>query len=503
MNTPAPPPNPLRTAMLIMLPIIGILLAIIIALVMRKPHDNARVTVVVTDGQPGLDVNTGAILDATVTDQPVLPRMGYRYKVFVDDESDDRSSGIAKIGGRTTFIPGARRGQTAIVDVTRVRDRAVDAIMVKVLSEVALPPKVLRAAFVPPPGDSAGHVIPGAEMDVVITEASARNPEAEGVAKVSGLVVFVRGATQIGERVNVCITERREKMAFAMLTGKPAGEGPLPSAAPDRPAYTPPPGDPVVVGAEMDVQITEASEKNPDTENVARIGGLVVFVKGVTTIGERVNVRIVERRPKAAFAEVTGKPAGTAPLTTRAGGDLARRASYPPPADDPARHVIPGAEMDVVITEASEKNPGTEGVARIAGLVVFVDGATTIGERVNVRIVTRRERMAFAEVTGKPAGDGPLPTAAASAPPPPRPYVPPANDATAFIVPGAVISATISEASEKNPDTEGVARVAGLVVSVQGATTIGETVNVRITERRRSMALGAVTSDPVTAQPAD
>ena len=51
--------------------------------------------------------------------------------------------------------------------------------------------------------------------------------------------------------------------------------------------------------------------------------------------------------------------------------------------------------------------------------------------------------------------------------------------------------------------TLGVARVAGLVVSVQGATTIGETVNVRITERRRSMALGAVTSDPVTAQPAD
>jgi len=504
MNTPATPQSPLRMVMLITLPIVGILLAIIIALVMRKPHDNARVTVVVTDGQPGLDVNTGAILDATVTDQPVLPRVGYRYKVFVDDESDDRSSGIAKIGGRATFIPGARRGQTAIVDVTRVRDRAVDAIMVKVLSEVALPPKVLRPAFVPQPGDSAAHVMPGAEMDVVITEASERNPDTEGVAKVSGLVVFVRGATQIGERVNVRITERREKMAFAMLTGKPAGTEPLPAATPDRPAYVPPPGDPVVVGAEMDVQITEASEKNPDTEGVARIGGLVVFVKGVTAIGERVNVRIVERRPKSAFAEPTGKPAGAAPLASQGTtGDILRRA-FTPKAGDPAGHVIAGAEMDVVITEASQQRPGQEGVAKVAGLVVFVDGATTIGERVNVRITARRERMAFAELTGKPAGTEPLPAAAPSAPPPPpRPYVPPADDATAFIVPSAVISATISEASEKNPETEGVARVAGLVVSVKGATTIGETVNVRITERRRSMALGEKTTDAVTAHPAD
>ena len=412
MNTPAAPHSTTRTIMLILLPVLGILLAIGIALLVRKPKDNANVAVIVTEGQSGVDVNTGAIIDATVTDQPILARVGYRYKVFVDDESDDRSSGIAKIGGKATFIPGARRGQTAIVDVTRVRERVVDANIVKVLSEVALPPKPPRATYVPLPGDSAANVVPGAEMDVIISENSERNPTSEGVAKVNGLVVFVNGAITVGERVNVRITDRRERMAFAELTGKPAGTEPLPES--------------------------------------------------------------------------------TAP---------ARREAFVPPPGDSAANVVPGAEMDVIIAEASAKNPTTEGVAKVNGLVVFVNGATTIGERVNVRITDRRERMAFAELTGKPAGTEPLPVAEAPVRAP-RPYVPAADDATAFIVPGAVIATTIAEASEKNPTTEGVARISGLVVFVKGATTIGQPVNVRITERRRSVAVGEVTTDPVTAAPA-
>jgi predicted RNA-binding protein with TRAM domain len=436
--------------------------------------------------------------------------LGYRYKVFVDDESDDRSSGIAKIGRLVTFIPGARRGQTAIVDVTRVRDRVADAVIVNVLSQVDLPPKAPRTAFVPLPGDSAGNVIPGAEMDVVISEASSKNPTTEGVAKVNGLIVFVNGATTIGERVNVRITERRERMAFAEPTGKPAGTSPLPIAAatPARGSYQPLPGDSagnVIPGAEMDVVISEASSKNPTTEGVARINGLVVFVNGATTIGQRVNVRITERRERVAFAEPTGKPAGEGPLaSTGTTGDTIRRA-FAPGATDPAGNVIAGAEMDVVITEISSKNPTTEGVARVNGLVVFVEGATTIGERVNVRITARRERMAFAERSGKPAGTDPLPVQAAPAPRPPRApraaFVPPPGDSAAHVVPGTVIATTITEASSKNPTTEGVAKVNGLVVFVKGATTIGQAVNVRIVERRERIAIGEVTTDAPTPMP--
>ena len=308
--------NTLRTLALILLPVLGIVL-VVVAIFATRAKEKSTVAVVVTEGQAGLDVNVGTIIDATDGNASLLPQMGYRYKVFVDDESDDRSSGIAKIGRLVTFVPGARRGQTAIVDVTRVRERVADAILIKVLSEVALPPKAPRPTFVPLPGDSAGHVIPGAEMDVVISEASEKNPTTEGVAKVAGLVVFVNGATTVGERVNVRITDRLERIAFAEPTGQPAGTGPLPviessrPARAPRPAFVPRAGDSaphVVPGAVISATIVEPSNKNPETEGVAKIGGLVVFVKGATTPGQTVNVRIASRNPRAASGEVTSDP---------------------------------------------------------------------------------------------------------------------------------------------------------------------------------------------------
>jgi predicted RNA-binding protein with TRAM domain len=112
--------------------------------------------------------------------------------------------------------------------------------------------------------------------------------------------------------------------------------------------------------------------------------------------------------------------------------------------------------------------------------------------------------MAFAEPTGKPAGTDPLPVSAAPARAPraPRAFAPGPGDSAAHVVPGAVIAATITEPSEKNPASEGVTRVNGLVVFVRGATTVGQAVNVRITERRERIAVGEVTTDAPTALPA-
>ena len=509
MSSSAPQSSsPLRTLALILLPLLGIAL-VAAAIFSTRSKEKAAVTVVVTEDQAGAAaINTGDVIDATVPGAALVPQLGYRYKVFVDDESDDRSSGIAKIGRLVTFIPEARRGMTAIVDVTRVRERVADAVLVKVLSQVDLPPKAPRAAFVPLAGDPAAHVVPGAEMDVIIAEASSKNPETEGVARIAGLVVFVNGVPTIGERVNVRITDRRERLAFAEPTGKPAGTDPLPesSARAPRTAFVPAPGDSaghVVGGAEMDVIIAEASSQNPGMEGIAKVGGLVVVVNGVPTVGERVNVRIIDRKERIAFAEPTGNPPGTDPLPEIAPSRPLRapRAAFVPLAGDP---VVVGAEMDVVIAEASEKNPGLEGIARIGGLIVAVKGETVIGERVNVRIVERLDRIAFAEPTGNPAGDGPLPEIAVSRPlRAPRPaFVPPPGDSAPQVVPGAVIAATITEASEKNPPTDGVTRVNGLVVFVRGATTVGQSVNVRITERRERIAIGEVTTDPATAAPA-
>lgn len=405
MTEPTPAPHAhldskWRTVALVILPILGILL-VIIAIYLVRPRDPGVVTVVYSDGQTGAaDINTGDILDATDPRAGLEPRLGYRYKLFVEDESDDRTSGVAKIGGRVTFIPGARRGQTVIADVTRVRERVVDANLIRVLSEIDLPPKAAPAPFEPAPGDSAGHVIAGAEMDVIISEASSKNPDTEGIARVAGLVVVVNGVPTVGERVNIRITDRRERIAFAEPTGKPAGTGPLPDASSPSASrrshrsrgFTPAPGDRaahVLPGAEMDVTISEESGQNPGVDGVARVEGLVVFVEGVPSIGETVHVRITDRRERAANAVPTGKPAGSGSSSPSAAA---------PAADDPAGHVLPGAELDLTIEELSRKNPATEGVAKVEGLVVFVQGGTSVGETVRARITGRRDRVAFAEV---------------------------------------------------------------------------------------------------------
>ena len=409
-----------RAIALLAIVFLGIVLIVAVFFAMKKP-ESGRVTKIY-EGDAAV-VNTGAIVDGTDPAVRVTPQVGYRYRVFVEDESDDRASGIARLGGRATFIDGARRGQTCIVDVTRVQDRVVNANLVKVVSEISLPPKAPREPYKPKPGDRSAFVVDDAVLDVVISEASSKNPDGEGVAKVEGLVVFVEGATKIGERVNVRIVQRREKMAFAELTGEPAGEGPLgyAEAAPKRPAFVPRADDAaacVVKDAELDVVISEKSSKNPDTEGVARVRGLVIFVQGATTVGERVNVRVTDRRERMAFAELTGKPAGEGPLpyvveARKPGrdrdnrdnrGDRKQRKDAPAAVEAvSAEQVVAGAELVVEIVEESSKNPGQEGIAKVEGLVVAVKGATTVGERVKIRVTDRKARIAFAEAIGPAA----------------------------------------------------------------------------------------------------
>lgn len=498
MTDSTPPPaadSKLKVLALVFLVLLGIAGAVLIALHVKE-SGKAAVTVVYTEGEAGApDVNTGDVVDATDPQAVLEPRLGYRYKLFIEDDSDDLTSGIAKIGGRTTFVSGARRGQTVLADVTRVRERVVDANLVRVLSSVDLPPRPPREPFQPSADDSAGHVVDGAELDVVISEASSQNPGQEGIARVAGLVVVVEGVTTIGERVNVRIVNRMERIAFAEPTGNPPGTEPLPEAARPRiRGFQPRPGDSaahVIPGAELDVVISEESSKNPGFEGIARVEGLVVVVNGVPEVGRRVNVRITGRQERVAFAEPTGKPAGTDPLPTSV--RPVRRIFQPRPGD-PAAHVVPGAEMDVVISEESGQNPGVDGVARVNGLVVFVQGVPTLGETVHVRITERRDRAANAVPSGKPAGSGSTPPAGDVIR---RAFTPDtAKAALDHVVAGAELDLEILEHSEKFPDREGVAKIDGLVVFVTGATNVGETVRARITARRETVAFAEVLPSP-------
>ena len=396
-----------KTVALTTLPLLGIAL-ILLAIVVLRPARQVVITEVLPP-ESGSAINLGQIIDATVPGAWAEPRLGFRYRLFVEDESEDRSSGIAHLAGRAVFIPDARRGQTVLAEVTRVRERVVDAVLTAVVGQIAMPPKPPRPAWKPRPGDPTADIVKDAVLDVVLTEPSSKNPETEAIARVAGLVVVVQGApsSSIGERVNVRITDRRERIAFAELTGKPAGTGPLPvrEARPAKPAYRPDAGDPVVTGAELDVVISEPSAKRPGEEGIAKIGGLVVAVKGATTIGERVNVRITGRRERIAFAEPTGKPAGTGPLP-----EIKKAPRPPKPAsNDPSiADVVEGAVLELNILEPSRKNPDTEGVAKVEGLVIFVSGATEPGSRVKARITSRMSRVAFAESLG-PAAPVPAP----------------------------------------------------------------------------------------------
>lgn len=388
---------------LVLLPIVGI--ALIFATIwLVKPEEKAVIEKVSTDAA---HINTGEVIDATIPGARVAARVGYRYKIFLDDESDDRSSGVGRIGGLITFVPEAKRGQTVIADVTRVRERVADAVLVQVVADQKLPPKV-KESYVPPEGDATANVVPGAEFDVVISEASSKNPDTEGVTRIKGLIVFVQGATTIGERVNVRITDRAERMAFAELTGKAAGEAPLASGGPqarrprdDAPrSYTPNADDPaghVVPGAVLRLKIVEDSKNNPGKEGVARVRGLVVFVKGATTIGETVNVRITERRERAASGEVTtdeptvkDKPAAFSKKPAKASG---------PQADKDIPEV--GAVITLTIEKDSDQNPGHEGIAFLNGRRIVVEGTVAVGQTVKARITKNLRSVSFADVVAE------------------------------------------------------------------------------------------------------
>ena len=218
-------------------------------------------------------------------------------------------------------------------------------------------------------------MVPGAEFDVVISEASSKNPLTEGIARVRGLVIFVEGATTIGERVNIRITDRRERMAFAALSGHPAGTGPLPYAMPQMNAQP---------QVRLDTPAPAADTTAPATKPAA---------KSAAPAAKPVAPAAKPAAPASKPAAPATKPA--APATKPA----AEPAAKSPAADAPAvAQIVPGAEFDVVIEQKSSKNPGLEGIAKINGFVIIVKGAPTVGQHARIRISDRKTRVAFADV---------------------------------------------------------------------------------------------------------
>lgn len=247
-------------------------------------------------------VNTGEVLDATVPNQ-YQPELGRRYRVRIDSESRDGASMIARIGRTVTFIKDVKPGDIVEVEVTRVQRTTAEAIVINRVSaapqtelsettESASPPadqsderpRPPRAMVSAPPGE----IYTGTVVSV--------GRYGDGLVKRGAQAVYVPGVEK-GERVVYEITEKRDRFWNARLVRKLAAEE---SGKPKRDLSA---ADHVQPGKEYEVVVREKERSKPDTDGVARIDGLAVLIPD-SQPGQRVKVRITERRPTLAKAEV-------------------------------------------------------------------------------------------------------------------------------------------------------------------------------------------------------
>lgn len=214
------------------------LVTLAVTIVALRPRERVRVVSVFEgDAAEAFDINLGGITD-TLREPGAVARVGRRYRVRIEDESGDGQSGVARIGGLVTFVPEARRGQIAVIEVTDLRARTASASLVRVESEgptgpalapptpppvetPPAPPAVVKPAPTAPADEiaegarsRADDVQPGRLFRVEITEPSRQQPDREAVTRIGGLVTIVRGA-RVGEHRVIRIVERRARVAFA------------------------------------------------------------------------------------------------------------------------------------------------------------------------------------------------------------------------------------------------------------------------------------------------
>ncbi len=205
--------------------------------------------------------------------------------------------------------------------------------------------------------------------------------QADGVARIGGLVTFVAGARP-GEIRTVEVTAMRGTVVEAVPLGPPE---PSSSASDIRLAQASTPQPPVTV---LHTAVVEGVGSHGDGR--VTLDGIPVYIPGATA-GERIVFEVVRRRERFA----TGRLVEKLPAADGSPEDAsaAHSGSAPVATDRPLRV---GDVHEVTITERAYRAPDREGVARIRGFPVIVPGAPT-GETLRVRIVEVRERHARGE----------------------------------------------------------------------------------------------------------
>ena len=311
-NAPAPASSSLSVPKLLgllALTVVATGAVVYLALRPREQADEVVVSTIEPKAAAELKINTQQAVDATRRTSE-KPELGRRYRVRIDSESREGTEGIARIGGQVIFVKGARPGQEVMIEITRLRATTAEAVIVgeagaeTAASSVA--PASAPSADSAPVRASAPVAVP-ADATVYTGTVVFVGKFGDGLVKVDGQSVYVPGV-QKGERISFIITEKRDRFSAGQLVSKlePVAESAHADARESRPTterVVETKAPQIQVGQEHEVTITEKERRNPELAGVGRVDGLVVIVNG-TKPGDRVKVRITERKPTLAFGEI-------------------------------------------------------------------------------------------------------------------------------------------------------------------------------------------------------
>lgn len=296
--------------------------AVVYLAVRPKSGANEAVVSVLDDrAATTVKVNTGEVLDATGPNS-LTPELGHRYKVRIQSESRDGASMITRIGRTLTFVDGVKPGDIVVVEVTRVSPTTAQAVLIEHISSGPAPTSTPSPARTASRGPSDAGVPPG---EIYTGTVVSVGKFGDGLVKRGQQQIYVPGV-QKGDRIVYEITEKRANAWTARMVeslgAAKAGDADVSAARPrearqqndrreEQPREVRAPE--VQPGNEYTVTIKEKERSNPDKDGVARVEGLAVLIPG-TQPGDRVKIRITERRPSLAKAEVLEKlPADASP----------------------------------------------------------------------------------------------------------------------------------------------------------------------------------------------
>lgn len=344
-KSPSPPPVsqsttnlPLKLVLLLTLAIAATGVVLWLVWKPRKSSNEAVVSVVDRREADAAGLYLGEVIDASGRSD-LKPELGRRYRVRVESESRDGASVVARVGRTPVFLKGARTGEVVEIEIIRLFKTTAEGTVINRPPS----PDAVRESPAEEPFEAGEEQKRGGgyrfspsedkreEAAESVPSRSAMSRQiytgvvkrvgklGDGAVEVEGNTVYVPGA-QKGEWIVFEVKEKgarfwsgrlirklgpderpsRQKKPEPFIEKRPErteeGEGAVRQKKAER-------APSVQVGAEFEVEIVEQARRNPERDGVARIDGFPVIVPN-SQPGDHVKIRIINRRPNSALAEV-------------------------------------------------------------------------------------------------------------------------------------------------------------------------------------------------------